>query len=609
MTPESRTGVRPAVSTALLLGTLVGFQLWFAWIVTTRLELSLTDATAILILGGKLLVDLALLAAGTELLSRWTRTVWAPCCYSFAYLTIILANSLVYLYGNTLFELGHLMLVTPSSLASYAEPVGIGALLLVCAAFFVCLDHARSMRHRHLRLRAQLIWLVLAAVGAASSLAGKSLAGNGLHAADGARGAHLSHAGQTIVTQVGQGISDQLASLISHPASADRRRSDSTSNTPSWVDFRTVLNRYDLPMGPRHLPQLASKTYSRVVFVFVESLSLDLLHCENPRIDLETTPFLCSDEISRVLFRNLWTSASPTMKGLSAVFTSHPNSAFQTRAGYPRSLPKALANIGYTCVFMRSASRNYGGSQPRLHEMGFDEIIGSEDVADDLKPHVYGWGLEDRMLYEQLVRFLDARRKEKLFVAVLGTDTHPLTGREHRSPDSYPTTPTDLEGRFGNAAKLMQSVFRADHDLARLVDMMEARDLLGPDTLLLITADHSCSPNPVTRSVPGHSRSPLGRIPLVILSGGKLPLVQRDVISSQLDIAPTILHLLDLPIPQTWWGESLFAPHKTNPAIGYDGQSLIIRGPERVLVVPINRQGRAEHGDLINLFLGRAELP
>jgi phosphoglycerol transferase MdoB-like AlkP superfamily enzyme len=241
--------------------------------------------------------------------------------------------------------------------------------------------------------------------------------------------------------------------------------------------------------------------------------------------------------------------------------------------------------------------------------MGFDEVVGSEDVADDLKTHVYGWGLEDRMLYEQLVTFLDARRNEKLFVAVLGTDTHPLTGRTHRSPGSYPATPTDFESRFGKAADLMQSVFRADHDLARLVGMMRARDLLGPDTLLLITADHACSPNPVTRYVPGHSRSPLGRIPLVILSGGKLPHMRRDVMSSQLDIAPTILHLLDLPIPETWWGESMFAPRKVNQAIGFDRQNLIIRGPERLLVVPINRQGRAEHGDLINLFSGRAELP
>jgi phosphoglycerol transferase MdoB-like AlkP superfamily enzyme len=130
----------------------------------------------------------------------------------------------------------------------------------------------------------------------------------------------------------------------------------------------------------------------------------------------------------------------------------------------------------------------------------------------------------------------------------------------------------------------MKAVHHVDFDLGRLVGRLKEEGLFTRETLLVVTADHSCPPNSVTRQIPGHTRQPLGSIPFVILTPQELPEFHNDVATSQIDIAPTLFHLLDLPIPQGWWGDSLFAKKRTSPPIGFNRNMVTLgRGKDRVL--------------------------
>jgi phosphoglycerol transferase MdoB-like AlkP superfamily enzyme len=68
-------------------------------------------------------------------------------------------------------------------------------------------------------------------------------------------------------------------------------------------------------------------------------------------------------------------------------------------------------------------------------------------------------------------------------------------------------------------------------------------------------------------NIPGYPNTIVSRIPLAFFSGQPLPAVNRNEFCSQLDFAPSIAHLLGLPIPQGWWGESVFDTNRIAPYV------------------------------------------
>jgi hypothetical protein len=71
-----------------------------------------------------------------------------------------------------------------------------------------------------------------------------------------------------------------------------------------------------------------------------------------------------------------------------------------------------------------------------------------------------------------------------------------------------------------------------------------------------------------------------------------------------LDFAPTVFHLLELPIPEGWWGESIFAPIQKASAVAKTGRRLIVYpqdgGPQQI--VSMNHPQNAAEKDLVTLF-------
>jgi len=335
---------------------------------------------------------------------------------------------------------------------------------------------------------------------------------------------------------------------------------------------KDLANRFRVPLGKRTYRDLNLKPFTRVVVVFVESLSMDMLQCYNERLKVPTSYFLCSEAIRKRTFQNLRTTAAPTLQGLTVTFSSHPNYQIQPFTGFRNSAVDRLKKAGYQTVFVRSASKFFANENITFKRWGFDTIIAREDFheREELKKYIYGWGLEDRILYEQLVSLLDKHRDQKLFVSVLGTDTHPLHGKKEYRYLSYPRLPIGFLAVYGYARHFMKAVYRTDYDLEQFIKQLKNKGLFTDDTLVVLTADHSCQPNKVTRRIPGHPRHTFGRIPLVLLTKQQLPSIRHDILASQVDIFPTLFHLLGLPIPEGWWGESLFSKNKTDSFVGFN---------------------------------------
>ena len=265
-------------------------------------------------------------------------------------------------------------------------------------------------------------------------------------------------------------------------------------------------------------------------------------------------------------------------------------------------MPKILKKNGFKPVFIRSASKFFANENLVFQNMGFSEIIGREDFFADenLKQYIYGWGLEDRILYEQVFEYIKKNRNRKLFVSILGTDTHPPYGQIHYKHLKYPPTPaTSVKG---NANLWLKAVDRMDFDIAGFIEKLDKEGLFDESTLIVVSADHSCPLNNVTAKIPGHPRNNLAKIPLIFLSKRPLPEADFSTRASQIDIAPTILHLLGIEKPAGWWGKSLFAEKREGKALGFDKNFIYFSSGSDTKTINAEKPKDPEEEDFLNIF-------
>jgi hypothetical protein len=151
---------------------------------------------------------------------------------------------------------------------------------------------------------------------------------------------------------------------------------------------------------------------------------------------------------------------------------------------------------------------------------------------------------------------------------------------------------------------ILTSVFRHDYDIGHAIQEIQDRNLMTANTLVIVTADHNFPHGDALEQIPGYPKSYLSRIPLAFLSGQPLPPPDGfRLLHSQLDFAPSIVHLLGWPVPDGWWGESMFDSAFMAPSISKIGRNLIVtpvKGPQRVVSLD-HPNGDAEKG-LVNLF-------
>jgi hypothetical protein len=150
----------------------------------------------------------------------------------------------------------------------------------------------------------------------------------------------------------------------------------------------------------------------------------------------------------------------------------------------------------------------------------------------------------------------------------------------------------------------LAAIFKNDYDVGQTIKKMRERNLLTEDTLVILTADHNFPHSAMVDRIPGYPDTFFSRLPLAFISGQRLPSADLRHPLSQLDFAPTIVHLLGLPVPAGWWGESIFDPVLDSPAISKLGRNLTIiplgGGPRQI--VSLDYPKNPGEKDLVSIF-------
>jgi hypothetical protein len=373
-----------------------------------------------------------------------------------------------------------------------------------------------------------------------------------------------------------------------------------------------TIKTWHLSLGPRQYSSLGLKPFNHIVVFGTESLSLDFLSPYNTRLPLEITPFYGSADITQAMFLNYKCVALPTQPGLAVTYNSHPNARALLAGNSDLSLVKLLNAQDYDTYVLMGCSETFLNNKVFLAKLGFQHVFGLETWEKDPKMQTFvdRRGLMDRALYDAALKILEQNQDRKIFIHVLSADTHGPTPRDYFGSLHYPPVPDAVNqlienvpgGSDDDARAILGGIFRHDYDVGLTIHRMQERNLLTDDTLVVLTADHNFPPARALQDIPGYPGGIFERIPLAFLSGQTLPKADLNASHCQLDFAPTIAHLLGLPIPQGWWGESVFATNRPSSYVMRFNDKLTVESGGASRSISLGEPSNQSARDLIELF-------
>jgi phosphoglycerol transferase MdoB-like AlkP superfamily enzyme len=514
------------------------------------------------------------------------RMLWSAWVFAAFWLVLNALDLALYQYANSLLELHHFAAVDGEYLTRFLDTSMVARLAMLLLAIVGTAWLLRWCR-RDVRASSVLRWSVLLTTFLLVVSAVGPRPDPSLSFEDRRRHCLLEYASRSSLLN--------LLCIVTERAAEYELDADPETH-------RAAIAAYSLPVGSPSPPPLGLAPFRKVVLVLSESLSLNLLYPYGHGLTFESTPFYSSAAVRERMFVNYWSCGLNTLDGLLVSLHSHPNARLFAAGRHENSFVCRLREQGFRTVLVRGEPRHRPPREALLRNAGFDEIYTKEHFEADpaLRPFVRGLGAYDRVLYEESVRILQECREERVFLAVLGVDTHYPGDRVLEYADlDYPAPPPGLRGGGARTA-LLRSAFFHDHDVAKLVTDLRSAGLWSEDLLLVLTADH-CIPCE-TDVLPGDSKGFARRIPLAFLSPRELPPTPREIPGSQLDLGPTILHLLGLPRPRGCWGESLFSPDRAGTYVSYQQGALLVENGDRRTIFALAHPATPEEAGLLALF-------
>lgn len=277
-----------------------------------------------------------------------------------------------------------------------------------------------------------------------------------------------------------------------------------------------------------------------------------------------TTPNLLalSTRHETKIVRNARAACAESACGLMAFASSRPVYKLPSR---PITLQEILRLNAYKAHFI------LGGDHTNFY--GLDQMYGELDSFHDGSKQSLRYVNDDQLVIDALEDFPSAIPGQPTAFQFHLMSTHGLGSRDPEmspfSPSSnYYAWPSKSPRRPPNAIEAQRGVnhydngvVRFDHTVATILEMLGNKGYLE-DALVVITGDHGEMLG--EHGYFAHQFSlheSVLSIPFVLIRFGYTgDEIRNNSIVGQIDMSPTILHELDLPIPDIWEGRPLQYP-------------------------------------------------
>ena len=325
-----------------------------------------------------------------------------------------------------------------------------------------------------------------------------------------------------------------------------------------------------------------------LVLVTIESLSAKYLGSFGDRRGL--TPNLDALRDQSLFFSNFYATGTRTDRGLEAITLSMPPTPGRSivkrigrESGFA-SLGQQLEAKGYDSVFAYGGRGYFDNMNAFFGGNGY-RIVDQSSVPEDEMHFQNAWGMADEDLYAQAMKIADQDHAagKPFFLQLMTTSNH--------RPYTYPDGRIDIPSGRGREG----AVKYTDYAIGQFLDRARGKPWFN-NTVFVFVADH-------TAGSAGKEDLPVANyhIPLFILAPGLVVPHEVSTLSSQIDLAPTLLALLNMDYVSTFYGRNVLSD-ETRPGrallgnyqhLGlFDGKDLAILSP---------RRGMRRHDDALGL--------
>ncbi len=293
----------------------------------------------------------------------------------------------------------------------------------------------------------------------------------------------------------------------------------------------------------RHITTIGDEKKLNVVMITVESLSAEYLAHFGSQEKL--TPFMDQWFEQGALFTNFYATGTRTTRGLEALTLSIPPTPGRSIVKRPDnanmfSLGHVLQQRGYDTVFLYGGRGYFDNMNAFFSGNGYRTI----DQTDLSKQEIHfnnAWGVADVDLFHRALKEADRDYTSgKPFLFQI------MTTSNHR-PYTYPEGSIDIPSGTGRNGAVKYS------DYAIKVFMQEAKNKPWfDDTLFVLVADH-CAGSARKAALPVDKY----HIPMFIYAPKHIQPSKIATLSSQIDVAPTVLGLLNVSYDSQFFGKDI----------------------------------------------------
>lgn len=326
-----------------------------------------------------------------------------------------------------------------------------------------------------------------------------------------------------------------------------------------------------------------------VMLVTIESFSASYLSAFGEQRKL--TPNLDKLLGESLFFNNFYATGTRTDRGLEAITLAIPPTPGRSivkrigrESGYA-SLGQQLRAQGYDSTFIYGGRGYFDNMNAFFSGNGY-RIVDQASVRDDEIHFANAWGMADEDLYQIAVRQADQQYAagKPFFLQLMTTSNH--------RPYTYPDAKIDIPSGAGRHG----AVKYTDYAIGEFLKSAKQKPWFD-NTIFIFVADH-CASSAGKEDLPVANY----HIPLFIYAPKLIPARQYSGLSSQIDLAPTLLGLLNMDYTSTFFGRNVLADESRpgRAVIGnyqhlglFDGKDLAILSP---------RKGMRRHDDALGLL-------
>lgn len=318
-----------------------------------------------------------------------------------------------------------------------------------------------------------------------------------------------------------------------------------------------------------------------VMLITVESLSAEFLTRFGQANDI--TPFMDKWFEQGMLFTHFYATGTRTTRGLEAITLSIPPTPGRSIVKRPNnsrmySLGKVFEDSGYDTAFFYGGQGFFDNMNAFFSGNGYrivdEPCLGSQEIT-----FKNAWGVCDEDIFNRAIREADQAytAQKPFFFHIMTTSNH--------QPFTFPEGKIDLapgEGRGG--AGRSGGVKYTDYALGQLINQAKKQPWFD-DTVFIVVADH-CAASAGKVGLPVEKY----HIPLFIYSPKHIQAMEIDTLASQIDLAPTLLALLNISYQSYFFGKDILGSDFQGRALIANYQKLGLLKKEELLFLSPGKQ-------------------